>query len=48
MTVKAGGMRIVQHKTPNTERPAKDLEDCTGLTVSLISLNHLMIEMNFF
>lgn len=33
-TVKAGGMRIVQHKTPNTERPAKDLEDCTGLTVS--------------
>jgi len=31
--VKAGGMRIVQHKTPNTERPAKDLEDCTGLTV---------------
>jgi len=30
--VKAGGMRIVQHKTPNTERPAKDLEDVTGLT----------------
>ncbi len=29
-------MRIVQHKTPNTERPAKDLEDCTGLTVSSI------------
>lgn len=33
-TVKAGGMRIVQHKTPNTERAPKDLEDCTGLTVS--------------
>ncbi|KAI8123668.1 hypothetical protein FF38_09794 [Lucilia cuprina] len=30
--VKAGGMRIVQHKTPNAERPAKDAEDCTGLT----------------
>lgn len=27
-------MRIVQHKTPNAERPAKDAEDCTGLTVS--------------
>lgn len=36
-SVKAGGMRIVQHKTPNTERPAKDLEDCTGLTVSVHS-----------
>lgn len=34
ITVKAGGMRIVQHKTPNTERAPKDLEDCTGLTVS--------------
>ncbi|XP_053964787.1 death-associated protein 1 [Anastrepha obliqua] len=30
--VKAGGMRIVQHKAPNAERPAKDAEDCTGLT----------------
>jgi len=30
--VKAGGMRIVQHKSPNNERPAKDAEDCTGLT----------------
>uniref|UniRef100_A0A0K8TQ59 Putative death-associated protein 1 n=1 Tax=Tabanus bromius TaxID=304241 RepID=A0A0K8TQ59_TABBR len=30
--VKAGGMRIVQHKNPNPERPAKDAEDCTGLT----------------
>jgi len=31
--VKAGGMRIVQHKTPNTERPAKsEQEDATGLT----------------
>ncbi|XP_053964786.1 uncharacterized protein LOC128867532 isoform X1 [Anastrepha ludens] len=29
---KAGGMRIVQHKAPNAERPAKDAEDCTGLT----------------
>lgn len=34
--VKAGGMRIVQHKTPNPERPAKDAEDCTGLTVRII------------
>lgn len=25
-------MRIVQHKTPTTDRPAKDAEDCTGLT----------------
>lgn len=26
-------MRIVQHKTPGAvERPAKDQEDCTGLT----------------
>lgn len=30
--VKAGGMRIVQHKTPQMERPPKDAEDCTGLT----------------
>ncbi|XP_075168816.1 death-associated protein 1 [Haematobia irritans] len=30
--VKAGGMRIVQHKTHTHERPAKDAEDCTGLT----------------
>ncbi|XP_055372659.1 death-associated protein 1 [Condylostylus longicornis] len=30
--VKAGGMRIVQHKNPHPERPAKDAEDCTGLT----------------
>lgn len=30
--VKAGGMRIVQHKTPTSERVAKDQEDCTGLT----------------
>lgn len=29
-------MRIVQHKSHNTERPAKDAEDCTGLTVSLL------------
>lgn len=34
LTVKAGGMRIVQHKGLNPERPAKDAEDCTGLTVS--------------
>lgn len=32
-TVKAGGMRITQHKAPGAvERPAKDQEDCTGLT----------------
>lgn len=30
--VKAGGMRIVQHKTVSNERPAKDQEDVTGLT----------------
>ncbi|ALC40774.1 CG12384 [Drosophila busckii] len=30
--MKAGGMRIVQHKAPTAERPAKDAEDCTGLT----------------
>lgn len=33
--VKAGGMRIVQHKAPAGERPAKDAEDCTGLTVNI-------------
>lgn len=31
-------MRIVQHKTPNPERPAKDAEDCTGLTVSFLDI----------
>ncbi|XP_068145278.1 death-associated protein 1 [Drosophila tropicalis] len=30
--LKAGGMRIVQHKASGSERPAKDAEDCTGLT----------------
>ncbi|XP_036334005.1 death-associated protein 1-like [Rhagoletis pomonella] len=30
--VKAGGMRIVQHKTPTAERPVNDAEDCTELT----------------
>ncbi|EDV35580.1 uncharacterized protein Dana_GF12400 [Drosophila ananassae] len=30
--LKAGGMRIVQHKAPTSERPPKDAEDCTGLT----------------
>ncbi|KAH8254417.1 hypothetical protein KR032_010039 [Drosophila birchii] len=30
--LKAGGMRIVQHKTPAAERAPKDAEDCTGLT----------------
>ncbi|KAH8372635.1 hypothetical protein KR009_001472 [Drosophila setifemur] len=30
--MKAGGMRIVQHKAPVAERPPKDAEDCTGLT----------------
>lgn len=34
--VKAGGMRIVQHKAPPNDRPAKDVEDCTGLTVNWI------------
>lgn len=33
-TVKAGGMRIVQHKTPNSERPAKDPVEVIGLSVS--------------
>lgn len=28
-------MRIVQHKAPASERPAKDAEDCTGLTVNM-------------
>lgn len=33
IAVKAGGMRITQHKAPGAvERPAKDQEDCTGLT----------------
>lgn len=32
-TVKAGGMRIVQHKSGNSSKPAQDLEDVTGLTV---------------
>lgn len=27
-------MRIVQHKTTTNERPAKDQEDCTGLTTA--------------
>lgn len=32
-------MRIVQHKTPNTERPAKsEQEDATGLTVRYIQI----------
>lgn len=30
--VKAGGMRIVQHKTPNGERPAKDPVEVIGLS----------------
>ncbi|XP_058831766.1 death-associated protein 1 [Topomyia yanbarensis] len=30
--VKAGGMRIVQHKTPSTERPAKDPVEVIGLS----------------
>lgn len=30
--VKAGGMRIVQHKTPATERPAKDPVEVIGLS----------------
>lgn len=30
--VKAGGMRIVQHKTPNSERPAKDPVEVIGLS----------------
>uniref|UniRef100_T1DJ69 Putative death-associated protein 1 n=1 Tax=Psorophora albipes TaxID=869069 RepID=T1DJ69_9DIPT len=30
--VKAGGMRIVQHKTPNAERPAKDQVEIIGLS----------------
>uniref|UniRef100_A0A1A9WSG1 Death-associated protein 1 n=1 Tax=Glossina brevipalpis TaxID=37001 RepID=A0A1A9WSG1_9MUSC len=34
--VKAGGMRIVQHKQPTTERLPKDAEDCTGLTQPVI------------
>ncbi|KAH8263900.1 hypothetical protein KR038_003763 [Drosophila bunnanda] len=37
ITVKAGGMRIVQHKAPAAERAPKDAEDCTGLTVSNMS-----------
>lgn len=35
ITVKVGGMRVVQHKTPNHERPAADIKDCTGLMVIL-------------
>lgn len=30
--VKAGGMRIVQHKTPSAERPAKDPVEVIGLS----------------
>ncbi|KFB50134.1 AGAP011832-PA-like protein [Anopheles sinensis] len=30
--VKAGGMRIVQHKNPATERPAKDPVEVIGLS----------------
>ncbi|XP_005187706.1 death-associated protein 1-like [Musca domestica] len=40
--VKAGGMRIVQHKTHNSERPAKDAEDCTGLTQP-VSVNTMSV-----
>ncbi|XP_070503290.1 death-associated protein 1 [Chironomus tepperi] len=29
--VKAGGMRIVQHKNPNSERPGKDPVEVIGL-----------------
>lgn len=35
LTVKVGGMRVVQHKPPtHKENPTADLEDCTGLTVN--------------
>ncbi|XP_055855433.1 death-associated protein 1 [Episyrphus balteatus] len=40
--VKAGGMRIVQHKAPNSERPPKDAEDCTGLTQP-VSVNSMSV-----
>ncbi|ETN64672.1 hypothetical protein AND_003576 [Anopheles darlingi] len=30
--VKAGGMRIVQHKTPSNDRPAKDPVEVIGLS----------------
>ncbi|XP_013102973.1 death-associated protein 1 [Stomoxys calcitrans] len=40
--VKAGGMRIVQHKTHSNERPAKDAEDCTGLTQP-VSVNTMSV-----
>lgn len=30
--VKAGGMRIVQHKTPNSDRPGKDPVEVIGLS----------------
>uniref|UniRef100_A0A182FUZ7 Uncharacterized protein n=1 Tax=Anopheles albimanus TaxID=7167 RepID=A0A182FUZ7_ANOAL len=33
--VKAGGMRIVQHKTPSNDRPAKDPVEVIGLSVSI-------------
>uniref|UniRef100_A0A6M2DLB5 Putative death-associated protein n=1 Tax=Xenopsylla cheopis TaxID=163159 RepID=A0A6M2DLB5_XENCH len=41
--VKAGGMRITQHKTTHTERPPKDAEDVTGLTVSSSTPNTVTV-----
>lgn len=32
--VKVGGMRVVQHKNPNSSTEERHLEDVTGLTVN--------------
>ncbi|BFG05205.1 death-associated protein 1 [Drosophila madeirensis] len=40
--LKAGGMRIVQHKPTASERAPKDAEDCTGLTQP-VSVNSAVV-----
>lgn len=42
-------MRITQHKVTHSERPAKDAEDVTGLTVSsrlVLLLSHMFVTYN--
>lgn len=41
--VKAGGMRIVQHKTPNADRPGKDPVEVIGLSVSMLACSCIVM-----
>jgi hypothetical protein len=49
-SVKAGGMRIVQHKTPNPERPGKDQVEIIGnfffLCLILLQLEYFPLNMS--